>query len=107
MADPQRKAVAVSAMARADALRAIGLLDALHALGAYAKEDASYEPTKNRDARRYHVSAAGRDYELIVWQQKWYDTREKKGGGGSIDLTMHLYGETFSRAVVRLGRAVR
>ena len=107
MADPQRKAVAASAVVRADALRSIGLLDALHALGAYAKEDRSYEPTKNSDARRYHVSAAGREYELIVRGEKWYDTREKRGGGGSIDLTMYLYNETFSRAVVRLGKATR
>ena len=44
---------------------------------------------------------------MIVRGEKWYDTREKRGGGGSIDLTMYLYNETFSRAVVRLGKATR
>ncbi len=93
-------------MQRADALRALPLLKALDVVGAYAKLDTSYEPTKNRNSSRYHVSANSRDYELLICREKWFDTRACKGGGGAIDLTMHLFGEPFNKALRRLDSAV-
>lgn len=33
---------------------------------------------------------------------KFYDTRQKRGGGGAIDLAMYVYGLDFKAAVGRL-----
>ena len=105
MADPKR-AVSQAAVQRANALRALPLLKALDAVGAYAKLDVGYEPTKNKDSSRYHVSVQRQDYELLICREKWYDTRACKGGGGAIDLTMHLFAEPFQKALRRLDKAV-
>ena len=35
---------------------------------------------------------------------KWYDTRARKGGGGAIDLAMHVLGLTFVDAVKSLNK---
>lgn len=101
-----KRAVSQATVERANALRALPLLKALDAVGAYAKLDASYQPMKNRDSSRYHVSVDSRDYELLICREKWYDTRACKGGGGAIDLTMHLFSEPFNKALRRLDRAV-
>ena len=105
MAYPKR-AVSPERVERAYALRAMPLLQALEAVGAYAKLDASYVPTTSRDSRRYHLSANCQDFELLLCREKWYDTRACKGGGGAIDLVMHLYSEPFNKALRRLDKAV-
>lgn len=105
MAYPKR-AVNPEKVERANALRAMPLLKALDSMGVYAKLDTSYEPTKNRDSSRYHLSANCQDYELVICREKWYDTRACKGGGGAIDLVMHLYSEPFNKALRRLDKAV-
>lgn len=48
------------------------------------------------------------DYELLICREKWFDTlpRLQEGGGGAIDLTMHLFAEPFSKALRRLDKAV-
>ena len=105
MAYPKR-AVSPVKVERANALRAMPLLKALDAMGVYAKQDASYEPMKNRDSSRYHLTANCQDYELLICREKWYDTRACKGGGGAIDLAMHLFSEPFNKALQRLDKAV-
>jgi hypothetical protein len=40
--------------------------------------------------------------ELLATGVRWYDPRAKKGGGGAIDLAMHLLGLQFVDAVKRL-----
>lgn len=105
MAD-QKRAVSPARVLRANTLRALPLLKALDALGAYAKEDRSFVPTASKRTHRYHVSVNNRDYELLICEQKWFDTRANKGGGGAIDLTMHLFSESFSRAFGRLDKLV-
>jgi hypothetical protein len=35
---------------------------------------------------------------------KWYDTRAGKGGGGAIDLAMHVLGLSFVDAVKSLNK---
>ncbi|WP_425534212.1 hypothetical protein [Xanthomonas citri] len=40
--------------------------------------------------------------ELLATGSKWYDTRGNKGGGGAIDLAMHLLRLDFVSAVKRL-----
>ncbi|MBZ3343388.1 hypothetical protein IPR00_22095, partial [Xanthomonas perforans] len=39
--------------------------------------------------------------ELLATGPKWYDTRAEKGGGGAIDLAMHLLRLDFVSAVKR------
>lgn len=106
MAYPQR-GVSPEKIQRAHELRAMPLLDALFAVGAYSKEDPTFVPVKHPDTRRFHVSVDERDYELLICRDKWYDTREKKGGGGAIDLMMHVYSEPFNKALRRLEGAVQ
>lgn len=51
---------------------------------------------------RLYVAVGAGVVELVVTGARWYDTRAKKGGGGAIDLTMHLCGLDFVGAVKRL-----
>ena len=74
----------------------------LHRLGEYAKADKSFDPIKSKHTSRWHVTAAGRQFELLLNGPKFYDTRQKLGGGGAIDLTMHLLRVDFKSAVERL-----
>ena len=40
------------------------------------------------------------EFEIVTTgPNKWYDTRARKGGGGAIDLTMHVLHVTFVDAV--------
>lgn len=71
-------------------------------LGLYCKQDKNYESTAHRNSKCYHISKDGEVFEIIVTQLKWYSTHRRYGGGGGIDLTMHLYGETFKAALTRL-----
>ena len=44
------------------------------------------------------------EFEILTTGTKWYDTRAKKGGGGAIDLAMHVLRLSFVDAVRRLTR---
>jgi len=84
-------------------------LDALYVidrLGGYAKRDSSFSPIKAHGTDRYHVSANGCDWELLITGPKFWDTRAAKGGGGAIDLAMHLFGLDFRRALHLLNTAL-
>lgn len=83
-------------------------MDALHvleALGGYCKRDISYRPTHARTTVRYHVNVNGRDWEFLLTGAKFWDTRTQSGGGGAVDLVMHVFSSDFTHAVKRL-RAV-
>jgi len=91
----------------AEHLRSLSILEALMHLDLYAKVDRSYRPRKDTRELRLHVSMkSGEVVELLLIGEKWFDTRAEQGGGGAIDLVMHLYGESFPQAVQRLKRAV-
>lgn len=51
---------------------------------------------------RLHVAVGGQVFELLVTGAKFFDTRADKGGGGAIDLAMHLLRLDFVAAVKRL-----
>jgi hypothetical protein len=51
---------------------------------------------------RWHVHAARGDFEILTTGSKWYDTRARKGGGGAIDLVMHVGDLSFVDAVTYL-----
>ena len=74
--------------------------DALALLAVYYKADPTYVPIKDSSSRRWHVTTASGDFEILTTgPHKWYDIRAKKGGGGAIDLAMHLRRLSFLDAV--------
>ena len=75
---------------------------ALALLAIDIKADPTYEPTKDAGSRRWHVLTARGDFEVLTTGVKWYDTRARKGGGGAIDLAIHVLGLSFVDAVKRL-----
>ena len=82
--------------------RSLDAAAALNALADYAKEDASYVPRLSTKSTRWHVSVAGIDYEILCTGPKFWDTRAERGGGGAVDLVMHLFGLNFKHAVAML-----
>ncbi|MFM0654713.1 hypothetical protein [Paraburkholderia sediminicola] len=83
-------------------LRGLDALDVLEQLGCYAKRDVSFHPVTAKRTARYHVNANGRDWELLITGPKFWDARADRGGGGAIDLVMHLFNLDFKRALQRL-----
>ena len=78
------------------------LRSALGQLGLYVAKDRDFKPVKDRATERWHVSVGHSVIELLVTGFKWFDARCCKGGGGAIDLTMHLLELDFVSAVKRL-----
>lgn len=74
----------------------------LAAVADHAKCDSSYQPRKDCASSRWHVTAGGHDYELLVTGPKFWDTRALRGGGGAVDLVMHLLSVDFKKATRQL-----
>lgn len=53
---------------------------------------------------RYHVNADGKDFELLLRGPKFFDTRLQRGGGGAVDLVMHVRDVDFRGATDLLRR---
>lgn len=81
-------------------LRSLDLKRVLEALGYYVAVDRTFEPRLDATSERWLVSDEVGTTELVVTGVKWFDAREGKGGGGAIDLVMHLRKVAFSRALV-------
>ena len=75
---------------------------ALDALGLYWKKDPTFTPVKDKNTIRLHVTVGGGGVELLATGCRWYDTRAEKGGGGAVDLAMHLLRLDFVTAVKRM-----
>lgn len=77
------------------------VLDRLRDAGKlFWRRDADFKPEKDaRTVRLFVSSPEGFAWELLVTGPKWYDTRAGKGGGGGIDLVMHLLGLDFVKSV--------
>jgi hypothetical protein len=72
------------------------------------RRDREFVPEKDTRTVRLHVSSpAGLAWEILVTGLKWYDVRAGKGGGGGIDLVMHLQGGDFVQAVKLLASGPR
>lgn len=71
-------------------------------LGLYYSVDRDFVPVGNHETKRFTVSVNNQVFEIVATGVKWFDTRWKKGGGGAIDLVMHLYGMDFVTAVKTL-----
>ena len=83
-------------------LRLVPLLQALEALGLHVSRDSSFVPVRDPSTERWYVSVGAGVVELLVTGSKWFDARDGKGGGGAIDLAMHLFRLDFVNAVKRL-----
>lgn len=70
----------------------------------HAKKDPDFAPVKDGHSERWHVHAAGHDYEILTTGPKFFDMRADKGGGGAIDLTMYLLRIPFKQALHKLRR---
>ena len=69
------------------------------------RRDPDFVPEKDkRTIRLFVCTPAGASWEVLVTGSKWYDTRACKGGGGGIDLVMHLLRVDFVQAVKLLAR---
>jgi hypothetical protein len=74
--------------------------DALALVAVYHKADRTYVPIKDSRSRRWQVQTVAGEFEILTTgPHKWYDTRAKIGGGGAIDLAMHLLQLSFVDAV--------
>lgn len=71
----------------------------LCAIAQHAKQDPTFAPVTSRATSRWHARVRGRDFELLLTGPKFWDTRGGRGGGGGIDLAMHLTGVDFRHAV--------
>ncbi len=80
-------------------LREMSSERALALLAVHLKADSSYVPVKEPQSRRWHVRTTLGEFEILTTGPKWYDTRAKKGGGGAIDLAMHILALPFVEAV--------
>jgi len=88
-------------------LREMPSEEVLSLLAAYVKADPTYVPVKDPRSRRWHVTTASGDFEILTTGPKWWDTRARKGGGGAIDLTVHLLQMSFVDAVKLLTERAR
>ena len=68
----------------------------------HLKQDGTFVPRERLQATRWHVVADGVDFELLCTGPRFFDTRGGRGGGGAIDLVMHLFRMDFNHAVALL-----
>lgn len=83
-------------------LRLMSFAATLRPLCTHAKADPTYRPTNELRSRRWHVTSPRGEFEIVETGVKWFDVRERTGGGGAIDLAMHLLGLSFVDAVKHL-----
>lgn len=77
----------------------------LRRVAIHLKPDRTYVPRKTLESRRWHLLTERGDFEILTTGSRWFDTRERRGGGSAIDLAMHLLGVSFVEAVKRLTAA--
>jgi len=72
----------------------------------HVKADPSFTPIRDSHTHRWHMRAGGREFEILSNGPKFFDARAKRGGGGAIDLVMHLHRLDFKQAVAKLREAL-
>jgi hypothetical protein len=85
-----------------ESLRSMPPAETLDRLGLHWRRDPDFRPQKDSRTVRLHVAVGGQVVELLATGIKWFDPRSQKGGGGAIDLAMHLCGLDFVGALKRL-----
>ena len=87
--------------------RALDAASCLAALADHATADSTFHPSADPHTTRWHANVAGQDVEILCTGPKFWDIRDERGGGGAIDLAMHLYRINFKTAVALLkGRGI-
>ena len=76
--------------------------DVLSRLAEHAKSDDTFVARKDPATSRWHSSVGGHDFELLCNGPKFWDCRANTGGGGAVDLVMHLKGIGFKAAITLL-----
>lgn len=84
--------------------RATDALVAALALADYCKRDDAFKPVKSVHTERWHVVVKNREFDFLFNGPKFFDEGSRSGGGGAIDLAMHLYGLGFQDATTVLMR---
>lgn len=82
--------------------RALDAVFVLEVLADHAKADVTYVPQRQNTSTRWHARCDGREFELLLTGPKFWDTRSQAGGGGAVDLVMHLKACSFKQAVAWL-----
>lgn len=100
--EPGGSALAKVSQAELERLRSMDAAAVLSRLADHAKPDPTFKPISAEHTSRWNVTAQGRNFEFLLNGPKFYDTRLKRGGGGAIDLAMHLFTIDFKRAIERL-----
>lgn len=85
--------------------RSLSAETVLVALAEHAKMDPTFIPQTRGNTSRWHASAGGFDFELVLTGPKFWDTRKQVGGGGAVDLVIHLFGGDFKAAAAKLKAA--
>lgn len=85
-----------------DRWRLLESADVLTLLADHAKQDPSFLPRSSQRSTRWHATAGQSDFELLCTGPKFWDTRANTGGGGALDLAVHLYALDFKRAALLL-----
>ena len=82
--------------------RGLDCLVVLRELADHLKQDKTFVPRECLQATRWHVVAAGVDFELLCTGSRFFDTGAGHGGGGAIDMVMHLFRVDFNLAAALL-----
>lgn len=93
---PVRRSFSPTTLAR---LRDLPSEAVLARLAMEIKPDPTFTPVRDAGSRRWHAHTTQGDFEILTTGPKWYDTRARKGGGGAIDLAMHVLSLSFVDAV--------
>jgi hypothetical protein len=101
MARASRVAFQDETLARLRRMPLAQVLDTLADQGGVLwRRDADFVPERDqRTVRLVVTSPSGLVSEIVATGVKWYDLRSGKGGGGGIDLAMHVLDIDFVRAV--------
>ena len=75
---------------RWQALDSMLVLEKLEKLGCHVKADNTFEPLSAQGTQRYHINVEGQDFEVLLRGPKFFDTWPQRGGGGAVDLVMHV-----------------
>ncbi len=85
-----------------DHWRTVDAVHVLSRLAEHAKIDVTFVAKKDPGTSRWHSSVGGQDFELLFTGPKFWDCRANAGGGGAVDLVMHLKGIGFKEATALL-----
>ncbi|VWD30273.1 hypothetical protein BCO18430_05976 [Burkholderia contaminans] len=82
--------------------RALPAAEAHASIADYAKIDVTFRPLKSAASTRWHASVGDLHFEILCTGPKFWDTQNKVGGCGVVDLAMRLLSPDFKLAIAIL-----